>query len=177
MLTINMETNYRHIMDRSTVAKKVADILKSKKITQNQLAEDIQVSRSSISNVLSGGSYSKKLIHKIAERLGVSVDFLLNEFHTKNYGVIDTDLFSACIVIVAKTIKKEGVEIKDYNNIIIMGLELYELHQKKKINVYKNQEACMLFVTGIINQQVRTGIIPKKDEYAQGYPNKDGNKE
>jgi transcriptional regulator with XRE-family HTH domain len=159
-------------MDRSIVAKKVASLLKMKNMTQYQLADEIQVSRSSVSNVLSGGSYSKKVIQKIADRLEVSIDFLLNEFQTKNHGIIDADLFSACVAIVAATIKSEDVEIKDYNNIVGMALELYERHRKKKMDVYNNKEAAMLFVTGIINQQIRTGIIPTKKEFAQGFSNK-----
>ncbi len=63
-----------------TVGRKIAEARKQKKLTQEQLADLMSVTRQSISRWESDQSYPEmeKLVH-LAEILGVSCDYLLND--------------------------------------------------------------------------------------------------
>ena len=63
-----------------TVGRKIAEARKQKKLTQEQLADLMSVTRQSISRWESDQSYPEmeKLVH-LAEILGVSCDYMLND--------------------------------------------------------------------------------------------------
>lgn len=73
----------------SDVAKRIFDLLDSRNIEQQELAEYLGLKKQSISEWRAGRTHSyKKYINKIAEFFGVSTDYLLN---TENMSPSKTD--------------------------------------------------------------------------------------
>lgn len=73
----------------SEVAKRIFELLDSRNIEQQELAEYLGLKKQSISEWRAGRTHSyKKYINKIAEFFGVSTDYLLN---TENMSPSNTD--------------------------------------------------------------------------------------
>lgn len=73
----------------SDVAKRIFDLLDSRNIEQQELAEYLGLKKQSISEWRAGRTHSyKKYINKIAEFFGVSTDYLLS---TENMSPSNTD--------------------------------------------------------------------------------------
>lgn len=73
----------------SDIAKRIFDLLDSRNVEQQELAEYLGLKKQSISEWRAGRTHSyKKYINKIAEFFGVSTDYLLN---TENTSPSNTD--------------------------------------------------------------------------------------
>jgi transcriptional regulator with XRE-family HTH domain len=152
-------------MNKKKIAQKIKSLLELKEMSQQDLAMATGLSKPTINNVLQEGSYSKKVLEKIASTLEVSTEFLTDEFLKNNYGVIDHKLFGECIASVVEAITEEKVVIQDYNIIVGLAIELYSRHIDKELDVLKDREKAIIFTRGHINQQVRTGLIPTQEYY------------
>jgi transcriptional regulator with XRE-family HTH domain len=150
------------MMDRQKIAQRVISVLKMKGMTQVELAKASGVPTSSISNVINGGSYSKKVIKKIADVLEVSPGFLMGEIGGDIQENIPPKLFSICVTISANTLIEEKVEVESYNQIVKLALDLCVRHQDKKVDVFKEPENAQSFLSGIVKNQLDAGLITRK---------------
>lgn len=91
-------------LDYKEIGKRIKSKRKELKITQEQLAEIIDVSPSYISEIERGMSISSLFtITKIANTLDLSLDYLIFGFHSDNANYIFTEIL--------KTIPKENHDL------------------------------------------------------------------
>lgn len=73
------------------IAKTIKEIAKDKKITVGKMLADCELGVNTLSSMQAGGFFPRlEAINKIADYLGVSVDFLLGRTENPNISVVQT---------------------------------------------------------------------------------------
>jgi transcriptional regulator with XRE-family HTH domain len=150
-------------VDRKSIAKRISTLLEARGMSQKDLSNLSGVSRSSISNLISGRYCSAQMIRTIAKALDIQYETLTGEDMVQVYKDLDTPLFSDCIVIVARVVDRENIKVAQHNDIVKMALDLYKRHQDGATDIRKHPREAEIFIEGILNYQLSLGIIKRKD--------------
>lgn len=90
----------------SNIAEKIKTMAKIKKIQIKDMLKDCELGKNSLSSMQSGGSIPKSdTLAKIADYLGVSVDYLLGRTNNPDIIVYDLDIIEQRIILVATKMK------------------------------------------------------------------------
>jgi transcriptional regulator with XRE-family HTH domain len=151
-------------VDRKTVAKRILTLLEARGMNQKDLSILAGISRASISNIIAGRYCSEQMVRTIAQALDVEFETLTGEDMVQIYKDLDALLFSDCIVIVAKVLDREKLQVGRHNDIVKLALDLYKRHLDGITDVRKHPREAEIFVEGILNYQLSLGVVRRKDK-------------